>query len=63
MNDVLIKVMGDTNESVQVISGMGRLKAALSTGVKVTAIDPATRRRYELNMIDGQLKAVEIKVH
>lgn len=63
MNDVLIKAIGDANESVQVISGQRRLDAALSTGVKVTALDPATRRRYELNMIDGQLKAVEIKAH
>jgi len=63
MGDVLIKVMGDTNESVQVISGQRRLEAALSTGVKVTAIDLATHHRYELSVIDGQLRAVEIKVH
>lgn len=63
MFEVLIKIMGDANESVQVISGQHRLEVAFSTGVKVTAIDSVTGRRYELNRIDGQLKAVAIKVH
>ena len=63
MIEVLSKVMGDANESVQVTSGQHRLEAAFSCGAKATAIDPVTSRRYELNRVDGRLKAVEIIVH
>lgn len=62
MQDIEIRI-NEIDGALEVLSGHRRLKARLSIGQTVEAVDIKTGKRYLIEQIESSLVATEILVH
>lgn len=63
MTEFEIDVEGDNKQTIKVINGFHRLRAAISAGIQVIGIDQATGKRYKLRVIGDQVRGTELLLH